>query len=142
MRPLLAAALACAALLGAVTVFALRLLDAPAYDAEAFARFTVLQSLVSWLKWIVGIALLVGAARVARRESSRSVALAILLLPLLLFLAVSWLDWVVLANAGAAYLQQHGRWSGGAPSSASYMLVAYPVAALATLAAAGWVLRR
>lgn len=141
MRALLAAALLCAVVLGALAVLGLRLLDGEAYDAEAYARFAVLQSLLGWLKWIVPIALLAGAARVARTAANRGVALALLCLPLLLFVTLSWLDWVILSDAAAAYLQAHGR-GAGLPGSGSYLLVAYPLALLVTLATAFTVLRR
>lgn len=132
--------------LGAVLFagFALTTLSgARAYDEDALRSWRIAYEVIGWGKYLAFVRLLYIADRSTIRHGfigwKRT---ALLWLPLLLFAAYGYLQWVVLGDARTAYLQRVGQWDGSVTGGTTYMALVYPIAFAVTAANALWIQRR
>lgn len=142
MRSFLLAAILLSLGVAALVLIGLNALAGP-YSEAAVREFDTVYRVLGWAKYAAALLLLWLADRaVLWRESLGSRRALLLWSPLLIFVAYSYFQWVVLGDARSDYLQRHGRWDGGSPGAVLFMAFVYPLAFAVTAANALWVQRR
>lgn len=118
-------------------------LSGSVYDEDRLRSWNLAYQVIGWGKYLAFARLLYIADRVAIRHDYIGWKRVVLLwLPLVLFVAYSYLQWVVLNDARVGYLQRTGEWDGSLAGSTTYMVFVYPVAFAISAVNALWIQRR
>jgi hypothetical protein len=113
------------------------------YDEDRLRSWNLAYQAIGWGKYLAFARLLyIGDRTTVRHGYIGWKRTALLWLPLALFVAYSYLQWVVLGDARTDYLQRTGRWDGSLAGSTTYMVFVYPIAFAITAANALWIQRR
>jgi hypothetical protein len=131
--------------MGAVLLagFAMTTLAGNAWSESDLRSADLAYQVVGWGKYLAGARLLyLGDRAVLRHGYLGAKRLALLWLPLLLFVAYGYLQWGVIGGARTHYLQRTGHWDGGFRAPGLFMAFAYPVAFALSAVNAIWIQRR
>ncbi|MBV9109468.1 MAG: hypothetical protein JO306_08695 [Gemmatimonadetes bacterium] len=131
--------------IGAVLLagFAMTQLAGNAWSGSDLKSADLAYQVVGWGKYIAGVRLLyLGDRATLRHGYLGAKRLALLWLPLLLFVVYGYLQWTVIGGARTHYLQRTGHWEGGFSEPALFMAFAYPVAFALTAVNAIWIQRQ
>lgn len=123
--------------------FAVTTLAGSAWSASDLASANLAYHVVGWGKYLAAARLLYLADRATLRHGYIGPKrLALLWLPLLLFVLYGYLQWGVIGGARMHYLQRTGHWDGGFSEPTLFMAFAYPIAFALSAINAIWIQRR
>ncbi|HSU14009.1 hypothetical protein [Longimicrobium sp.] len=98
---------------------------------------------IGWGKYVAGLTLLwLGDRATLHRGYIGWKRVALLWMPLVLFIFYSYLQWMVIGDARIHYLQRTDHWGGGFSGSVLFMAFVYPVAIAVAAVNALWIQRR
>jgi len=123
--------------------FGVTTLSGAAFDPGNLRGWAVAYQVIGWGKYLAFARLLYLGSRATLRHGYIGwKRVALLWLPLALFVFYGYLQWTVLGNARVSYLQRTGHWDGSLEGGVAYMAVIYPAAFAISALNALWIQRK